>query len=116
MGVATSSSTRRVRQSGADPKRSQAAAVKRRGGERCANAGTMIPAGKVERGERKQTADEERHRAMNRLYPGFDLCHTQPHLSHCEKPLAAKRRRSLANASRMSAGGRSGTVLSVSWP
>jgi hypothetical protein len=56
--VATSSSTRRVRQSGADPKPPQAAAVKRRGGERCGNAGTMIPAGKVERGERKQTVDE----------------------------------------------------------
>jgi hypothetical protein len=48
---------RRVRQSGADPKPPQAAAVKRRGGERCGNPGTMIPAGKVERGERK-TADE----------------------------------------------------------
>ena len=32
--------------------------LKCRGGERCGNAGTMIPAGKVERGERKQTADE----------------------------------------------------------
>jgi hypothetical protein len=29
--------------------------VKSRGGERCGNAGTMIPAGKVGRGERKQT-------------------------------------------------------------
>jgi hypothetical protein len=48
----------RVRQSGADPKPPQAAAVKCRGGERCGNAGTMIPAGKVERGERKQTVDE----------------------------------------------------------
>jgi hypothetical protein len=28
------------------------------GGERCGNAGTMILAGKVERGERKRTADE----------------------------------------------------------
>jgi hypothetical protein len=45
----------RVRQSGADPKPPQAAAVKRRGGERCGNVGTMIPAGKVERGERKQS-------------------------------------------------------------
>jgi len=48
----------RVRQSGADPKPPQAAAVKSRGGERCGNAGTMILAGKVERGERKRTADE----------------------------------------------------------
>src|SRR5262249_54069686 len=28
------------------------------GGERCRKVGTMIPAGKVERGERKQTASE----------------------------------------------------------
>jgi hypothetical protein len=48
----------RVRQSGADPKPPQAAAVKSRGGERCGNAGTLILAGKVERGERKRTADE----------------------------------------------------------
>jgi hypothetical protein len=32
----------RVRQSGADPKPPQAAAVKLRGGERCGNTGTMI--------------------------------------------------------------------------
>ena len=31
----------------ADPKPPQAAAVKSRGGERCGNAGTMIPTGKV---------------------------------------------------------------------
>jgi hypothetical protein len=37
----------------ADPKPPQAAAVKNRGGERCEKVGTMIPAGKVERGERK---------------------------------------------------------------
>ena len=42
----------------ADPKPPQAAAVKSRGGERCGNAGTMIPAGKVEGGERKRTAAE----------------------------------------------------------
>jgi hypothetical protein len=42
----------------ADPKPPRAAAVKSRGGERRGNAGTMIPAGKVERGERKQTASE----------------------------------------------------------
>jgi hypothetical protein len=29
-----------------------------KGGERCGNVGTAIPAGKVERGERKQTASE----------------------------------------------------------
>ena len=28
------------------------------GGERCGNVGTMIPAGTVERGERKRTVDE----------------------------------------------------------
>jgi hypothetical protein len=32
--------------------------VKSDGGERCGNAGTMIAARKVERGERKQTVDE----------------------------------------------------------
>src|SRR5262245_32984832 len=42
----------------ADPKPPRAAAVKSRGGERRGNARTMIPAGKIERGERKQTASE----------------------------------------------------------
>jgi hypothetical protein len=42
----------------ADPKPPRAAAVKCRGGERRGNVGTVIPAGKVERGERKQTASE----------------------------------------------------------
>ena len=42
----------------ADPKPPQAAVVKSDGGERCGNVGAMIPAGKVERGERKQTASE----------------------------------------------------------
>ena len=42
----------------ADPKPLQAAVVKSAGGERCRKVGTMIPAGKVERGERKQTASE----------------------------------------------------------
>jgi hypothetical protein len=40
------------------PKPPRVAAVKSRGGERRGNVGTMIPAGKVERGERKQTASE----------------------------------------------------------
>src|SRR5580700_10691603 len=35
----------RVRRSGADSKPPQAAAVKSRGGERCGNVGTVIPAG-----------------------------------------------------------------------
>jgi hypothetical protein len=48
----------RARQSGADLKPPQAASVKSRGCERCGNAGTMITAGMVERGERKQTVDE----------------------------------------------------------
>jgi hypothetical protein len=42
----------------ADPKLPRAASAKSRGGERRGNAGTMIPAGKVERGERKRTAAE----------------------------------------------------------
>jgi len=42
----------------ADPKPPRAAAVKSRGGERRGNVGTKILAGKVERGERKQTASE----------------------------------------------------------
>src|SRR5215470_2451259 len=42
----------------ADPKSPRAAAVKSRGGKRRGNARTMIPAGKIERGERKQTASE----------------------------------------------------------
>jgi hypothetical protein len=48
----------RVRRSGTDPKPPQAAVVKSNGGERCGNVGTMIPAGTVERGERKRTAAE----------------------------------------------------------
>src|SRR5215813_11186209 len=40
----------------ADSKPPQAAAVKNRGGERCGKVGTMIPAGMVERGERKRSA------------------------------------------------------------
>jgi hypothetical protein len=40
----------------ADSKPPQAAAVKSRGGERCGKVGTLIPAGMVERGERKRTA------------------------------------------------------------
>jgi hypothetical protein len=36
----------------------RAALVKSQGGERCGNVGTMIPAGTVERGERKRTVDE----------------------------------------------------------
>src|SRR6202048_2172154 len=42
----------------ADPKPPQAAVVKSHGGERGGNAGTMIPAGTVERGERKRTVSE----------------------------------------------------------
>src|SRR5262249_24546952 len=42
----------------ADPKPRQAAVVKSHGGERCGNVGTKIPAGTIERGERKQTASE----------------------------------------------------------
>src|SRR5262245_32935831 len=42
----------------ADPKPPQAAAVKIRGGERCGKVGAMIPAGMVERGERKRTVAE----------------------------------------------------------
>ena len=42
----------------ADPKPPQAAVVKSHGGERCGNVGAKIPAGTIERGERKQTASE----------------------------------------------------------
>ena len=42
----------------ADPKPPRAAAAKSRGCERRGNVGTMIPAGMVERGERKRTAAE----------------------------------------------------------
>jgi hypothetical protein len=42
----------------ADPKPLQAAVVKSDGGERCGKVGTMIPAGKVERDERKRTVAE----------------------------------------------------------
>jgi hypothetical protein len=42
----------------ADPKPPRAAAAKSRGGERRGNVGIRIPAGMVERGERKQTAAE----------------------------------------------------------
>ena len=42
----------------ADPKPPEAALVKSHGGERCGKVGTMIPAGTVERGERKRTVDE----------------------------------------------------------
>jgi hypothetical protein len=42
----------------ADPKPPRAASAKSRGGERRGNVGTMIPAGVVERGERKRTAAE----------------------------------------------------------
>src|SRR5262245_54099828 len=41
-----------------DPKPPRAASAKSRGGERRGKVGTMIPAGKVERGERKRTAAE----------------------------------------------------------
>src|SRR5262249_27436144 len=57
----------------ADPKPPQAAAAKIRGGERCGKVGTMIPAGMVERGERKRTASEALRRCQNRrlaLPPG----------------------------------------------
>jgi hypothetical protein len=48
----------RVRQSGVDLKPPQAAVVKSDGGERCGKRRDMIPAGMVERGERKRTAAE----------------------------------------------------------
>jgi hypothetical protein len=42
----------------ADPKPPRAAVVKSHGRERRGNVGAMIPAGMVERGERKRTASE----------------------------------------------------------
>ena len=56
----------------ADPKPPQAAAVKSRGGERCGNAGTMILAGTVERGERKRTAAEASKADLAMSKPGGD--------------------------------------------
>ena len=44
--------------------------AKYHGGERCGNAGTKIPAGMVEGGERKQTADEVSKRMLSK--PGVD--------------------------------------------
>ena len=41
-----------------DPKPPRAAVVKSHGRERRGNVGTMIPAGTIERGERKRTASE----------------------------------------------------------
>jgi hypothetical protein len=46
------------RQSGSGLKPLQAAVVKSDGGERCSQRREDIPAGEVERGERKRTADE----------------------------------------------------------
>ncbi len=56
----------------ADPKPPRAAAVKSRGGERRGKAGTMIPAGTVERGERKQTASEASKADYVMSKPGAD--------------------------------------------
>jgi hypothetical protein len=56
----------------ADPKSPRAATVKSRGGERRGNAGTMIPAGMVERGERKQTASEASKADQVMSKPGAD--------------------------------------------
>jgi hypothetical protein len=42
----------------ADPKPSRAAVAKSHGREHRGKAGTMIPAGMIERGERKRTASE----------------------------------------------------------
>jgi hypothetical protein len=58
----------------ADPKPPQAAVVKSHGGERCGNAGTMIPAGTVERGERKRTVDEVSKADQMMSKPGADPC------------------------------------------
>jgi len=55
---ATSSGISRFGDQVADPKPPRAALVKSHGGERCGNVGTKIPAGTVERGERKRTLDE----------------------------------------------------------
>jgi len=48
----------RGRLSGTGLKPLQAAVVKSDGGERCSQRRENIPAGEVERGERKRTADE----------------------------------------------------------
>ena len=56
----------------ADPKPPRAALVKSHGGERCGNVGTMIPAGTVERGERKRTVDEVSKSDQAMSKPGAD--------------------------------------------
>jgi hypothetical protein len=56
----------------ADPKPPQAAVIKSDGGERCGNVGTRLPAGKVERGERKQTAFEASKSDQMVSKPGAD--------------------------------------------
>jgi hypothetical protein len=56
----------------ADPKPPQAALAKSHGGERCGNVGTMIPAGTVERGERKRTASEASKSDYMVSKPGVD--------------------------------------------
>ena len=57
--------------------------VKSHGGERCGNAGTMISAGTVERGERKRTVSEVRWLGISDLIaepegPSF-ISRTVPH-------------------------------------
>src|SRR5208337_4622673 len=71
MRMATSSSTRRGRQSGADLKPPQAAVVKSDGGERCGKAGTRFRQARL----REASASEPLRKCRNRircLIPVFD--------------------------------------------
>ena len=54
----------------ADPKPPRAAAAKSPGGERRGKVGATIPAGVVERGERKQTADQVSKAVQTMSKPG----------------------------------------------
>src|SRR5262249_7797507 len=56
----------------ADPKPPRAAKVKSRAGERRGKLGTMIPAGMVERGERKQTVAEASKNRLGDVKAGSD--------------------------------------------
>ena len=63
----------------ADPKPPRAALVKSHGGGRCGNVGTMIPAGTVERGERKRTV-QRKAAAFNRWHEPDDARVSSPDL------------------------------------
>jgi hypothetical protein len=70
---------------GADLKPPQAAVSKSDGGERCGIIGDMIPAGMVERGERKRTAAEASKADQEISQPGVtDLLTKSQHLNFAD--------------------------------